>query len=133
MKKKIFIGGIISLLLIAVVYFIFNDVRYNNISKIRANIINKAVITEKNDIKSFMKYINTKKIIKDPVFIDSTVGGGIDNNVIIDYKNGTSSSFFIGMNYVNAELTCHYDENTMIGYIINKENTKKILKLLKEN
>lgn len=133
MRKKICIGVITFLLVFVGCYFMFNAVRYSNIVKIEASVINSSILTNKKDIKEFMKYVNTKKRIKEPIFIVNTTGEAIDNNVIVYYKNGKSSSFLMGMDYVHTELHVSSDGNSMVGYKINKENTEKILELLNKN
>ena len=79
------------------------------------------------------KYLNTKKRVREPVSIINTTGTAIDNNVILNYKNGESRSFLILVDNLNNELTYYSNENTTIAYKINKENTEKILELLNKN
>lgn len=133
MRKKIFTGAILFLLVLFGFYFVFNEARYNNISKIETNVINKSILTDKKDIKEFMKYVNSKKKIEGPVSIINTNGEPIDNNVIVYYDNGKSSSFLMSMDYVHTELLVNSDEYAITGYKIDKVNTEKIIELLKKN
>lgn len=80
-----------------------------------------------------MKYVNKRKRINEPISIVNTTGQAIDNNIILYYKNGKSNSFLMLMDNIQTELTCYADDNTTIAYKISKENTEKILELLKKN
>lgn len=129
MKKKIFIVGII----LVIAYFLFSEARYNNIVKIEVNVVNETILTDKKDIRKFIKCINTKKRIKGTVSLVNTSGENINNNVIIYYKNGKSTSFLMLMDYIHNELICYPDEMAIVSYEINKKNTKEILELLNRN
>lgn len=119
MRKKIYIEILIFLLVFISGYFMFNAVQYSNIVKIEANVIDNSILTDKKDIKKFMKYLNTKERRAGLISIGNTTGESIDNNVILYYKNGKSSSFLMGIDYVHTELTCYPDESTIIDYKIN--------------
>lgn len=133
MKNRILIGIIILLLIFIGGYFFYNEARYSNIVKIEANIINNAILTDKKDIKDFMKYIDAKKMINEPISILSPDGNIIDNNVILHYSDGGSESFFITLDNINSELTYLSNVNSATGYKIDKKNTDKILELLIKN
>lgn len=133
MKNKIPIGTLISLFVLISGYFIFTELRYNNIVKIETNIVINAVLTDKKDIKEFMKHVNNKNIIGNPVSILPIDTGVIDDNVVLHYKNGTTNSFFITIDIINAELSYLPHSDSSKSYKINKNSTEKILEILNRN
>lgn len=133
MRKKIVIGILITILIVGCGYFIFNVTRYNNIAKIEADIVNNTTLTDKKDIRLFMRCINSKKRVKGPVFIANTSGKRIPNDVKITYKNSKTKTFLMAMDYPDNELFYSSDASSVTAYKISPANTKKIIDLLNKN
>jgi uncharacterized protein YxeA len=133
MRKKIVIGILITILIVGCGYFIFNATRYNNIIKIEADIVNNVTLTDKKDIRLFMECMNSKKRVKEPVFIFNTSGKKIPNDVKITYKNGKTKTFLMTMDYPDNELFYSSDASSVTAYKISPANTKKIIDLLNKN
>lgn len=133
MKKKLLIGIAIAILIIVGGYLIFNETRYNNITKIETKIVNNATLIEKNDIRLFMKCVKSKENVTSSAFAIDAIGKDISNNVTIFYKDGSSSSFLMGLDTLHNQLSYQEDIKATTVCTLSNKNSEKILNLLSKN
>lgn len=133
MKKKLLIGISIAILIIVGVCLIFNATRYNNITKIETKIVNNVTLIEKNDIRLFMKCVNSKENVSSATFAIDAIDKDIPNNVTIFYKDGSSSSFLMGLDTLHNQLSYQEDIKSTTVYTLSNKNSEKILDLLSKN
>ena len=131
MKKKVVFSVFVIALILICSYIIVDATRYNNIDKIQTSILYEVTINEKEDIRVFMKSLDSKSKLKEPMSLIIKDNREIPNNVKIYYKNGNSISFLMLMDDINNNITCMSESSSTIGYKIDSENTEKIIDLLK--
>lgn len=129
MKKKIILSVFIAILIIVSGYFIFNATRYNNITKIETNVTNEAILTNKDDIRIFMKCIHSKDTVKEEAFAIDANDKKIPNNVTIYYKDGSSESMLMGIDYVHKQLSYQASINDSIVYTLSVKNSEKLIEI----
>lgn len=132
MRKKLWIGVIVLALILIGGYLTINSLKYNDIVKIEVNLEKKIVLTDKNDIKEFMKNLDTMEKLKEPIFRVVPEGVKIENNLIITSKDNSEKSLLMSFDYQRTEITISSGADSIEGYKINKESTEKIFKLLEK-